>query len=181
MQTDMISWLHRVIHKSLRDFRSLRYSSWDGHIEGEHVNKGRDTPSFCPTLLVLDMSTLGPSQLTQFWQIPRHRRFLIPCPRHVLSHPPPSSETRRYATAPSTQKKLEILYLLIYSFLLCLSWLLRSRVWNFRRDLWTTLYIQIHLGTMRKPQIQTQCYKPTTVTFVAVAMQKQKWFLITVT
>ena len=51
--------MYRVIHKSLRDFRPLRYSSWDGHAEGEHVNRGRDTPSFCPTLQVLDMSTLG--------------------------------------------------------------------------------------------------------------------------
>ena len=50
---------HRVIHKSLRDFRPLRHSSRDGHAEGEHVNRGRDTPSFCPTLQVLDMSTLG--------------------------------------------------------------------------------------------------------------------------
>jgi len=39
------------------------------------------------------------------------------------------------------QKKLwEILYLLICSFLPCLSWLLRSRVRNFQRDLWITLY-----------------------------------------
>ena len=67
---------YRVIHKSLRDFRSLRYSSRDGHAEGERVNRGRDTPSFCPTLQVLEMSTL-----------------------------------------------------------LCLSWLLRSRVQKFRRDL----------------------------------------------
>jgi hypothetical protein len=44
---------------SLRDFRPLRYSSRDGHAEGEHVNRGRDTPSFCPKLQVLDMSTLG--------------------------------------------------------------------------------------------------------------------------
>ena len=44
---------------SLRDFRPLRYSSQDGHAEGEHINRGRDTPSFCPTLQVLDMSTLG--------------------------------------------------------------------------------------------------------------------------
>jgi len=42
--------LYMVIHKSLRDFRLLRYSSRDGHAEGEHVNRGRDTPSFCPTL-----------------------------------------------------------------------------------------------------------------------------------
>ena len=48
----------RVIHKSFQDFRPLRYSSRDGHAEGEHVNRGRDTPSFCPTLQVLDISTL---------------------------------------------------------------------------------------------------------------------------
>ena len=51
--------LDRVIHKSLRNFRPLRYSSLDGHAEGEHVNRGRDTPSFCLTLQVFVMSTLG--------------------------------------------------------------------------------------------------------------------------
>jgi len=30
--------IHKVIHKSLWDFRPLRYSSRDGHAEGEHVN-----------------------------------------------------------------------------------------------------------------------------------------------
>ena len=50
---------YRVIHKSLRDFRPLRHSSRDGHAEGEHVNSGRDTPSFCPTLQVLDTATVG--------------------------------------------------------------------------------------------------------------------------
>ena len=50
---------YRAIPESLRDFRTLRYSSQDGHAEGEHVNRGRDTPSFCPTVQVLDMSTLG--------------------------------------------------------------------------------------------------------------------------
>jgi hypothetical protein len=49
---------YRVIHKSARDFRPLRYSNRDGHAEGEHVNRGRDTPSFCTTLQVLDMSNL---------------------------------------------------------------------------------------------------------------------------
>ena len=34
-------------------------SSRDGHAEGEHVNRGRNTPNICPTLEVLDMSTLG--------------------------------------------------------------------------------------------------------------------------
>jgi hypothetical protein len=37
----------------------LQYSSRDGDTEVEHVSRGRDTPSFCPTLQVLDMSTLG--------------------------------------------------------------------------------------------------------------------------
>jgi hypothetical protein len=51
--------LCRVIHKSLRDFRPLRYSSRDGHAEGDNVNRGRETPNFCRTLQVLDMCTLG--------------------------------------------------------------------------------------------------------------------------
>ena len=60
----MVIWIrysckYRVIHKSVRDFRPLRYSSRDGHAEGEHVNRGRDTPIFCPTLKLLDMSNLG--------------------------------------------------------------------------------------------------------------------------
>ena len=50
-------YIYRFIHKSLRDFRPLRYSIRDSHAEGEHVNRGRDTPSFCPTLQVLDMLT----------------------------------------------------------------------------------------------------------------------------
>jgi hypothetical protein len=33
-------------------------------------------------------------------------RFLIPCPRHVSSRLPPSGETCKYATAPSTKTKL---------------------------------------------------------------------------
>jgi len=50
---------YRVIHKSLLDFRPLRYSSRDGHADGEHVDRGRETPSFRPTLQVLDMLILG--------------------------------------------------------------------------------------------------------------------------
>jgi hypothetical protein len=60
------SLIYRVINKSFRDFRPLWYSSRDGQAEGEHADRGRDTPSFCPTLQVLDMSNLAPSQLTQF-------------------------------------------------------------------------------------------------------------------
>jgi hypothetical protein len=51
-----IQYKYREIRKSLRDFRTLRYSSRYGHTEGGHVNKGRDTPGFCRTLQVLDSS-----------------------------------------------------------------------------------------------------------------------------
>ena len=33
------AYIYRVIDKSLRDFRPLRYSSRDGHAEGEHANR----------------------------------------------------------------------------------------------------------------------------------------------
>ena len=53
------SHIYRVIRKSVRDFRPLRYSSRYGHAEGEHVNRGRETPIFFPTVQVRDRSTLG--------------------------------------------------------------------------------------------------------------------------
>ena len=34
--------IYRIIRKSLRDFRPLRYSIQDCPAEGEHVNRGRD-------------------------------------------------------------------------------------------------------------------------------------------
>jgi hypothetical protein len=55
----VLNTAYRVIRNSLRDFRPLRYSSRDRHAKGERVNRGRDTPSLCLTLQVLDMSTLG--------------------------------------------------------------------------------------------------------------------------
>jgi hypothetical protein len=53
---------------------------------------------------------------------------------------PPSGGNWNYAKAPIQKKLGEILYLLICSFLPCLSWLLRSRFRKSRRDLWITLY-----------------------------------------
>jgi len=81
-----IMTIYRVIHKSLRDFRPLRYSNRDGHAEGEHVNRGTGIPSFCPTLQVLDMSTLGDAADVKSGNCGKFqytKRFLIPCPRHV--------------------------------------------------------------------------------------------------
>jgi hypothetical protein len=80
---------HKVIHKSLRDFRPLRYSSRDGHAEGDHVNRGRDTASFYPTLQVLDMCTLGDATDVTFWQIQRHRplTYFLSTPYFVTTVP----------------------------------------------------------------------------------------------
>jgi hypothetical protein len=82
--------------------------------------------SICQPLVTRHMSNFGKFQDTD--------RFLIPCTRHVSSRLPPSGETCKYATASNIQKFGEILYLLICSFLLCLSWLLRSRVLKLRRE-----------------------------------------------
>jgi hypothetical protein len=52
--------MYRVIHKSLRDFLPLRYSSWDDHAEKSmSTERERETPSFCPILQMLDTSTVG--------------------------------------------------------------------------------------------------------------------------
>jgi hypothetical protein len=63
-----IAWgIYRVIYtKSLRDFRTLRYRSRDGHAEGEHVNRGKTLQvsvllyrcSICPPLVTRQMSIL---------------------------------------------------------------------------------------------------------------------------
>jgi hypothetical protein len=50
--------IYSVIRKCLRNFRPQRNRSRDGHAEGEHVNRGRDTPSLT-SLQVLGMSALG--------------------------------------------------------------------------------------------------------------------------
>jgi hypothetical protein len=94
------SSIYRVIHKFLRDFRPLRYGSRDGHAEGQHVNRGRETASFCPALQVLDMCTLGDATDVKFWQIPRHRQltYSLPTPCFVTTAPlavKPASMPRR--------------------------------------------------------------------------------------
>ena len=74
--------IYRVIRKSLQNFRPLWYNNLDGHAEGEHVNRGRDIPSFCPTLQVLDMSTLGDVADVKFGNFGKFQyteRLLIPC------------------------------------------------------------------------------------------------------
>ena len=61
-----LTWLgciYRVIHKSLRDFRPLRYSSRDGNAEGEHVNRARDVKKNGRDSLPIDMLPLAASVL----------------------------------------------------------------------------------------------------------------------
>ena len=88
-------------------------------------------------------TSVAQSQLTQFWQIPRHRTLSYsPWTPFFVSHDYPLTVEPGSTPRPLVQKKLvEIPYLLICSFLPCLSWLLGSRVRKSRRDLWITLYI----------------------------------------
>jgi len=96
--------VYRVIQKSLRDFRPLRYSSRDGHAEGSMSTEGETLQvtvlpyscSVCPPLVTRQMSIFGKFQGTE--------RFLIPCPRHVSSQLPTSGENCKYATVPITKK-----------------------------------------------------------------------------
>ena len=50
---------YRVLHKSLRDFRTRLRNNQDRHGRKEHINRYRISPRLCPTLQVLDMCTLG--------------------------------------------------------------------------------------------------------------------------
>jgi hypothetical protein len=99
--------MYRVIHKSLRDFRHLRYSSRDGHAEVEHVNRGTDTQSFCPTSQVFDVHSWWRGSCQFLANSKDTERFVIPSLRHVSSRLPPSGETCKYATTPSTQRNLD--------------------------------------------------------------------------
>jgi len=90
--------------------------------------------SMCPPLVTRQMSILANSNTQNAFLFPVNAMFRHDCPLAVK----PASTPKCLA-----HKKLgEILYLLICSFLLCLSWLLCSRVRNFRRDLWITLYFK---------------------------------------
>jgi len=102
----------RVIHKSLRDFRPLWCSSRDGHTEGEHVNRGTDTPSFCPTLQVFYMSTLGHAEDVNPANSKTQNSFLFPVHamfRHdCLLAVKPASTPRRLVHSKTWKDSLPI-------------------------------------------------------------------------
>jgi hypothetical protein len=52
-------------------------------------------------------TSIARSKLTQVCHIPGHRMLFIPCPRHDSSRLPPSGETCKHTTAPSTIKNVE--------------------------------------------------------------------------
>jgi hypothetical protein len=93
--TDFTLYIYRVFHKSLRDIRLLRYSSRYVHAEGGQVNRGRDTPGFCPTLQVLDssflqcLSSLLHSRVRKFRSDLRITLYILRClhkePLHVFT------------------------------------------------------------------------------------------------
>jgi hypothetical protein len=90
-------------------------------------------------------SVLANSKTQNAFLFPAHAMFRHDC---RLAVKPPSMLRRL------VQKTLgEILYLLMCSFLLCVSWLLRSRVRNFRRDLWITLYFGTEMNAILFPTV----------------------------
>jgi hypothetical protein len=180
----MKTFMCRVIHKSLRDVRPLWYSSRDGHDGGGGgVNRGTDTPQVVwlvvaqgpkPQLHPHNWLTFGKLQDTKRFLTPVHAMFRHDCPLAVKS----ASTPWRILPPPPPEKKLGlILYLLMSSFLLCLSWLLRCRVRKLRRDLWITLYFCINLkrnapsrygsGKTRNKLSTQRCAR---VTFIATSV-----------
>jgi len=77
--------IYRVIHKSLRDFRTRLRNNQDRHGRKEHINRERDTPSICPTLQVLDICTLG-----DFWGLLTN----VYCTRSTVSADGPGRPVR---------------------------------------------------------------------------------------
>jgi hypothetical protein len=152
--------LYRVIRKSLKDFRPLRYRRRNGHAEGEHVNRGRGTPSFCPTLQVLDISTLGDAAdvnpVIKFLQrdLPQLRRRIVEAvaaiDRQMLQRygrilitgltSAASPRVDISCTCKEGQKLGVSLPLLTSSPSAWPSRLLYRRCWKSRKDLWITLY-----------------------------------------
>ena len=134
--------MYRVIHKSLRDFRPLRYSSRDGHAEGEHINRGRDTPSFCPTLQVLDMSTLADvADVRPVIKFLPHTLHV--CGRNLVTGLTSATSARVdiSSTCKAGQKLGVSLPLFTCSPLAWPSRLLYRRGRKSWRELWITLYI----------------------------------------
>jgi hypothetical protein len=83
-------------------------------------------------------SVLANSKRQNAFLFPVHAMFRHDCP---LAVKPASTPRLLVHTHTHTHTQLgEILYLFICSFLLCLSWLLRSWVRKSQRDLWITLY-----------------------------------------
>ena len=133
---------YRLIHKSLRDFRPLRYSSRDGHAEEEHVNRRRDTQNFCPISQVLDMSTLGDAAVVNsvIKFLPHTCNM---CGRNFITVLTSAASPRVdiSSTCEVGQKMWVSLPLLTCSPSTWPSRLLYRRGRVSRRDLWITLYL----------------------------------------
>ena len=134
-------YIDKVIPKSLWDFRLLRYCRRNGHAEGGHVNRGRDSPSFCPTLQVIDMSTLGDAaDVNPVIKFLPHMCNV--CGRNLITELTSAASPRvdissRYKVG---QKLGVSLPLLTCSPSAWPSRLLYRRGQKSRRDLWITLY-----------------------------------------
>jgi hypothetical protein len=69
----------------------------------------------------LAWNSVAPSQLTQFWQIPRHRKLSYPLSLPCFVTTAPSSETCKYTMVPVTQTNLEEFCTYWYAPFCCVS------------------------------------------------------------
>jgi hypothetical protein len=127
---------HRVIHKSLRDFRTLQCNNQDRHIRKEHINGQRNSTSVqCVIMAYLRVLPLEGSCVEKW--LPSTMGCCSVCGRNWITGLTSAASPGVYiwSTCKVGHTLGEFLCLLICSFLLCLSWLLYCRVRKSRRDL----------------------------------------------
>jgi hypothetical protein len=140
--------IYSVIHKSLRDFRPLWYSSSYGHAEGEHINRYRISPSFLCTRrhgVRAGFTARGRSWRNMAWTGNKKALYVLEFAKteSVVANSKTQNAFLFSAHARLLHKKTcrEILYLLICSPSAWPSRLIYRRGRKSRRDLWITLYI----------------------------------------
>jgi hypothetical protein len=119
-----------------------------------------------PTLVMRQTSNLAiltDSKIQNASLFHVHAMFRHDCPLAVK----PASRPRSLV---HTKKNLEKFSTFWYAtFLLCLSWLLRSRVRKFRRDLWITLYVKSIQSIFSSYGIKcTECFVSYSVIYVSI-------------
>ena len=147
---------YRVIHKSLRDFRPLRYNSRDGHAEGEHVNRGRQRETHSKFLSYLT----GARYVHPWWRGRCQSCNQVPAThvQRVWQELSVSSRVDISRTCKVEQKLGVSLPLLTWCPSAWPSRLLYDRGLKSQRDLWITLYCLDDRGSLSDREFYFRWY-----------------------